>query len=289
MPTMSNEELEPMFLPHLSDPFRRHIAIQYIQHEWRKFFPKLRGEALWQSTDAQIAAWYEMLTIRNFWDAVHGITIGFRLTSIVPWITSLHMEWTETEVPFEDLWFRGKFGPIASLVVATPELCSEVKRAIVQYENRDVQEKTMQYFELHKDDTESRGDFPIFVVRKEGKLRVIDGNGRTLKAIIEGRQSIRAAVGEPIAEPVHYEHWVPTSLLVDLVFWHEHEIAAGRETTEKIAQVIAELIRSSSAARLEFVHRGVHRDNPIHMRLRDAVARILAADGIMLTTATDTA
>ena len=271
-----------IFLPHLYDPLRQRIAIQYIQHEWRKLFPQLRGKDLWESIDKQIADWYEMLSIRNFWNAIHGITIGFRLTSIVPWITSLNVEWVERDVPFDELYFRGKFGPITSLEVETPEFSDSVKKAIFLPKNLKVLEETKQYFESHKHDTEPRSGHPIFVVRKNGKLRVIDGNGRTLKAIAEGKDSIRAFVGEPKAKPVLYEHWVPTSLLVDLVFWNECYNQAGRDTTETTAKMIVELIQDSSAGRIEFAERAMHHDDEIHMRLFNAAQRILSDDGITL-------
>ena len=228
---MKNKE---KFLPHLYEPLRRQIAIQYIQHEWRKLFPRLHGKELWQSIDKQIADWYEVLTIRNFWNAIHGITIGFRLTSIVPWITSLNIKWEEKDIPINELEYSKQ-----------------------------------------KNDGKPLNNDPIFVIRKEEKLRVIDGNNRVIKAITEGKTSIRAFVGEPTAEPPLFEHWVPTSLLVDLVFWHKKHFQADRDTTETIAKTIAELIRDSSAGQIEFEERAVHKDDEIHMKLLEAVQKIL--------------
>lgn len=271
-----------IFLPHLYESLRRQIAIQYIRHEWRRLFPELRGKELWQSIDKQIADWYEMLGVRNFWNAVHGITIGFRLTSIVPWITSLNVKWTERDIPFNELYFRGKFGPIASIKVETSEFVDSIKKAIFLPENLEFLKATKQYFKSHKNDTEPRSDFPIFVVKKNDKLQVIDGNGRVLKAIAEGKDSIRAVIGEPIAEPALYEHWVSTSLLVDLVFWHKRQTKIGRDTTETTAKTIAELIRDSSAGRIEFRERAIHHNDEIHMRLLQAVTKILADYGITL-------
>lgn len=271
-----------IFLPHLSEPIRRQIATEYIQHEWRRLFPQLRGEELWQSIDTQIEDWYEMLGIRNFWNAIHGITTGFRLTSIVPLITSLNITWGERDVSFDELYFRGKFGPIASLEVDTPEFADSIKKAIFIQENQDFLEATKQYFESHKNDTEPRSDDPIFVLKKDGKLHVIDGNGRTLKAIAENKNSIRAFVGEPIAEPALLEHWVPTSLLVDLVFWNKRHAQANRDTTETTAKMIAELIQDSSAGRVEFSQRAVRSNDEVHMRLFDAVVHILKDRGITL-------
>jgi len=267
------------FLPHLSEPFRQKIAIRYAQQEFRKLLPQLRNQVLWQSIDEQIKNWYEELSIRNFWNAIHGISMGFRLKSLVPWITSLNIKWAEKEVPIEELWFGGKFGPIASL--GGSESAAEVKEKLFLPENQKLFEQTRQKLEQEWIKTAPRDNFPIFVVRKshgdssEKKLRVIDGNRRLLQAIVDKKDSILATVGEPVGEPVLYEHWVPTSLLVDLVFWCKRQVRAGRETTEVVARLIAELIRDSSAGRVEFAERSIHRDKKLDVQLLEAVAKIL--------------
>jgi hypothetical protein len=275
-----------IFLPHLSEPFRREIAVRYAQQEMRKLLPQLRDASLWQSIDEQIGKWYAELLIRNFWNAIHGISMGFRLKSLVPWITSLHIKWTEKDMPIEELWFGGKFGPIASLGI--PESAVAVKEQLFRPENRELFEQTQKILKEKAAETAPRDDFPIFVVRKthgdssDKKLRVVDGNRRLLRAIVNKKEAIRAVVGEPVGEPVLYEHWVPISLLVDLVFWYKRQIRAGRETTEVVARVIAELIRDSSAGRVEFAERSIHRDKKLEVRLLEAVAKILGEWGISL-------
>lgn len=272
-----------IFLPHLHDSFRRKIAVRYTQHEMRKLLPRLRDDNLWQSIDKQVEEWYKELSIRNFWNAIHGISMGFRLKSLVPWITSLHMQWVEKDISIEKLWFGGKFGPIASLKIPDEisESAAEVKKRIFQTENRRIFEQARKKLEELSKETSQRDNFPIFVIRKEqNKLKVIDGNRRLLQTIIFDKEKICAFVGEPIAEPPLFEHWVPTSLLVDLVFWHKRQIQNRRDTTDTMARTIAELIRDSSAGRLEFVERAVHHDDEIHMRLLKTVTKILAGYGI---------
>lgn len=266
------------FLPHLYEPLRREIATRYVQQEMRKLLPKLREASLWQSIDKQIEEWYEILSIKNFWNAVHGISIGFRLKSLVPWITSLHVKWSKKDMPIDELWFGGKFGPIGQLGIQ--ETASEFKKIIFLPEHKELLKQTKKTLLEKSEETMPRDEFPIFAVRKKENLKVIDGNRRLLQAIINQKDTIRAFVGEPTAEPALYEHWVPTSLLIDLVFWHKHQIQTGRDTTDTIAHTIAELIHNSSAGRDEFVHRAVHHDDEIHMRLLEAVVKILADDEI---------
>jgi len=278
-----------VFLPHLYEPLRQKIAIQYAQQESRKLFPFLRDTVAWKEIDNSIASWRDIndkLSIRTLYNDVHGISMGFRLKSLVPWVTSANIRWSEREVTFDELWFGGRFGPVKRLNV--PERASEVKKAILKPENKKILEETKNIVARESETTAPRDDFPIFVMRKfhygnlEKTLRVIDGNRRLVQAILNGKETIRAVVGEPIAEPVLYEHWMPTQILVDLVFWHEEQSRIGRDITEETAKVIAELIRDTSAGREEFAKRSVHKEEKSHRILLEEVARLLLKDNIIM-------
>lgn len=271
----------PTYPAHLYEPLRREIGVHSVQHELRKLLPAIREPAVWQTIDEQIAEWPQKLLMRDFWNGVHGISMGFRLKSLVPWITSLHVRWEERQVSIDELWFGAKlFGPLTRSEIV--ESGAATRELLFQLKNRELLEKTK--IELREKAAESapRDHFPIFVVRKENQLRVIDGNRRLLQAITDERTVIQAVVGEAISSPIFYEHWVPTSLLIDLVFWHSEQARLGHETTKAAAQEIAELIRDSSIGRSEFTERSVHSDNPTHLRLMRAVAEILSSYGIEL-------
>lgn len=232
------------FLPHLSDTLRQKIAVKYAQHEFRKLLPKLRGNDIWKSIDVQIESWPHELGPANFWNGVHGISIGFRLKSLVPWITSLHINWGEEDLSVEgirfgnDSWRTKKFDPADS-------------------------------------PTEERDNDPIFVLEKDKGLVVIDGNRRLLKARDGSQKLIASFVGRKIKDPPLFEHWVPTSLLVDLVFWHKRQYQEGRDNTESIAKTIAELVRNSQAGKLEFKNHAIHQDDEIHRLLFKAVENLI--------------
>lgn len=260
---------EESFLPHLYEPLRIKIAIQYVQQEMRKLLPELREDVLWRAMDKQIEDWYQKLGIRNFWNAIHGISMGFRLKSLVPWITSLNIKWEEKETPVKDLWFGGQFGPIKEMKCS--QSANDVGNKIFKEENKEILEKSNKILKEKKEEAAPRDYFPIFVVDKKEKLTVIDGNRRLLQAIVDKKETILAMAGESIAEPPIFEHWVPTSLLVDLIFWHKRQMEVGKDTTETTAQMIAELIRNSSAGRKEFNERAVHRDDELHLKLAEAV------------------
>ena len=257
------------FLPHLSDPFRRQIAVWHIQHDMRKLLPAVRNQETWKTIDVQIAGWYDALSIRNFWNAVHGISMGFHLTNFISWITSLHIQWKEDDIKIEDLWFGSR--RLAD-TLKVEESATNIRNAIFLPENSAIlDEERIKNAEI-MGSTAPRDQFPKFVIRKdENHLRVVDGNTRLLYAILNEKPTIRAVVGEPVAEPLFSEHWVPTSLMVDLAFWHEQQALQDRDTTAPTAQVISELIKDSRAGQREFRERGVHLDNEYHWRLLEEV------------------
>ena len=162
------------------------IAIQYVQQEMRKLLPELREDVLWRAMDKQIEDWYQKLGIRNFWNAIHGISMGFRLKSLVPWITSLNIKWEEKETPVKDLWFGGQFGPIKEMKCS--QSANDVGNKIFKEENKEILEKSNKILKEKKREAAPRDYFPIFVVDKKEKLTVIDGNRRLLQAIVDKKK-----------------------------------------------------------------------------------------------------
>ena len=163
---------------HLSNSLRREIAVRFVQHEMRKLFPHVRNAAQWRVLDNDIEQWFTNLTVRNFWNGVHGLAMGFRLKSLVPWITSKNVQWKKKNMPVEQI----RPGTSMKSASSTP-----------------------------------RDHDPIFVLYKEKQFHVIDGNRRLHVALAAGKKTIPAYVGVPVRKPYLSEHWVSTSLLVDLV------------------------------------------------------------------------
>ncbi len=162
MNSMDSKNKNEIFLPHLYEPLRIEIAVNYARHEMRKLLPELRDESLWQNIDRQIGDWYEKLSIRNFWNGIHGISMGFRLKSLVPWITSLHMRWEKKETPVEEILFGGKFGPIPSLEVS--ESAKDTKKALFLPKNKEIFNQARKKLKELASESAPRDNFPIFVV-----------------------------------------------------------------------------------------------------------------------------
>jgi hypothetical protein len=234
--------------------------------------PQLRDLKTWEVIDHGVGEWYERLAPENFWNTIHGMSIGLRLKSLVPILTSLNVKWAEKDIAVNELWFGGKFGPIKIFNCA--ESVSDLKLYLTQPENKEVFKQELKASDERSLETTPRDHFPVFVVREDEKYRVIDGNRRLLRAILKNQDNIFAAVGEPRGTPMLYEHWVPTSLLVDLVFWHNKQMMSGIDITAETAKVIFEMIRNSSMGRREFENRAVHRDDETHKKLLDAVLKL---------------
>lgn len=270
------------YLPHLSDPLRHSIAVRYIQHELRKLFPSLRGAAEWRTIDVDVKHWFNqnptLAPIRDFWNGVHGISMGFKLKHIAPWLTSLHLAWREEDIPIDDCSFGSTLDEIAA--IGDRPTAAAVRTWYFDPEHRQPLAAARRAHEERSTQTMPRDHFPIFVIRREGIFRVHDGNRRLLRAILFEQPIIRAIVGEPHGEPVLFEHWVPTSLLLDLVTFHRYTLKLGRAITESTAEVLVTLVEHSSAGRRELAERCVVQSNPEDVQLRAAVAAALLTHGI---------
>lgn len=265
--------MKAKFLEHIFEPIRTAIAVGYARHEYRKLLPAVRDVTVWEAIDADIAAWPERLKLENFWNAIHGLSMGLRLKSLVPLITSQHILWEERDVPIGELSFGGVFGPAGKLpgkLIAA----KDVATALHAPEHRILLDETLTQLIQEKENTVPR-EGPIFAVGKQEGLRVIDGNRRLLDAIANDRSTIRAYVGKPVADPILYEYWLPTQILTEAAFWHKKNREMGIDTTDETARWIAGLIRDSSMGRNEFVTRVIHKGDKAHEALLMKVAEFL--------------
>jgi len=271
------------YLPHLSDPLRRRIAERYIKHELIKLFPTLRDITAWDTIEGDIAAWFgdnpTLAPTRDFWNGVHGFSMGFKLKDLVPMLTSLNIHWVEREMPTEELWFSSRLQELAHI---GPNLSARATRDwYFASKNRAALEEARRAHEVRSAETMPRDDFPVIAKQSGAKTFVHDGNRRVLRAVLFEIPRIPAAVGTPVGFREIYEHWVPTHLLLALVeLFRAH--TADHTIFEATAQIIARLIRDSSAGRSELVDRCLREDIEEDALLRDQVAEILGAQGIAL-------
>lgn len=266
---MENEDSSP-YLSHILDPLRREIAVQYLRHELRKLFPSVREEDIWKKLDEEVFQWFgenpTLSPVRDFWNGLHGISMGFKLKNIVSWLTSANIKWESREIAVEELVFGTVLGeakqicidPLSALEARTwffdPDHVAELAAARWAHDGYSKQ-------------TASRDSDLIFVVVRDGKFVVIDGNRRVLRAVLSGMSTVHAYIGTPIADPFIFESWVPTSTLIELTSFHRYWYSLGREVTGSVAGVLSELLRDSSAARFEFFHRCIRKEDEADKKL----------------------
>ena len=241
--------MEQNYLPHLSDLLRRKIAVQYLQHELRKLFPSLRNSSAWENIDNEVGRWFcdnpELAPVRDFWNGFHGIVCGFKLKNLLPWLTSQNIIWQEQDLSIDQLYFGNNFSALKPF--AANPTAREVREWYFhqnhQTELKDAQEVLIKY----SNSTSPRDNFPIVVVFEKNQWRVIDGNRRLLKAIFEQRAKVSAVAAHISKEPKFFETWVPTSVLLELVWLNQREFGWLGLATKPIAKTIAALIKGSQA------------------------------------------
>lgn len=243
---------------HLYDPIRRKIAEDYLSHEFRKFFSTVNDEETWKKMDAEIAIWFEghhtFAPVRDFWNALHGISRGFKLKNIVSWLTSENISWSEEEMEVSELSFGVNFEEFEGL--RKQPTAMEVKELLQTLNEAEVEKIKERYLEklAHKNEVD---EFPVIAVEREGRLIVSDGNRRLFRALLLDLKTVKAAVGRKLADPIVFNEWVPTPLLMDLVSFSRNGQVRNPVSMEAVAEVIAGLIVNSEAGRVEFFERSV--------------------------------
>ncbi len=157
---------------HVSDPTRRTIAERYVKHELIKLLSGLRETAAWETIQRDVTGWFSanptLAPIRDFWNGVHAISMGFKLKLLVPWLTSFHVQWSEAEVQTEELWFTSR---LEDLVKIGPEPSAKAaKKWYFADENREALEIARQAEERRSLETMPRSDFPI--IAKQDGVRI---------------------------------------------------------------------------------------------------------------------
>lgn len=256
---------------HLYEQIRREIGVDYVRHELRKYLPSIKGE-VWKRIDQDIEGWFDeapfLYPVRDFWNGVHGIMMGFKLYShLLNFITGENVRWTKEEIELELL----NFGTVNSLVKEMVPEGNEVRLAMSGYlKNERLRKSHLEEMQKWYEITEERSTNPIIATQKsiEGKdkLVVYDGNGRTTLAVLKGRGKILAYVGRFVDERRQPEnYWLPTSLLMEIV----HFVKKAREMGDdnlygSYVRVLRDMLDRSESGRYEMLNRVVSKGSKFY-------------------------
>ncbi len=219
------------------EPVRIDIGKMLIAHEMDKLFPGLGNydhikavvNKRWNDLDGEVA-------IRNFWNLVDSLMMGYELKNIVRLITSEMISWKlELEYPVDELRF-GWDEKIGNF-----ELNKKTAKEVVDYLAKH--EDVLENIKKKNIKNSPRVNDPIIVEKysSDGSLHVHDGKGRLLKAIVEKQDAIDAYIGTQNSAQKS-NHWVPTSYLMRLL--------DGRQK-----KLLVELLKESENAIFEFEKR----------------------------------
>lgn len=256
---------------HLYEQIRREIGVDYVRHELRKYLPSIKGE-VWKRIDQDIEGWFDeapfLYPVRDFWNGVHGIMMGFKLYShLLNFITGENVRWTKEEIELELL----SFGTVNSLVKEMVPEGNEVRLAMSGYlKNERLRKSHLEEMQKWYEITEERSTNPIIVTQKriEGKdkLVVYDGNGRTTLAVLKGRGKILAYVGRFVDERRQPEnYWLPTSLLMEIVHFVKKAKEMGDDNLYgSYVRVLRDMLDRSDSGRYEMLNRVVSKGSKFY-------------------------
>ncbi|MBU0648242.1 hypothetical protein KJ855_03630 [Patescibacteria group bacterium] len=277
---------ELIYPKHIYDPSRRQIAVEYLEHELRKMLPSAQDKNIWKLIDKDVADWFEnnntLAPVRDFWNGFHGISRGFRMNALVYRITSKNIEWTKEEVNIDGLKFvtRGIRG--LKMFTKAP-MVSEVIDWYKDADNTQVKKEVMAELEDPEILKIIRDDDPIMVIddMDDGVTKLIhDGNHRVMRRVLRGESKIWAYMGRKVADPMIYEHWVPTQLLIDVLRHGKYEIEKDGQSEEAYVKVIFDLLKNSTAARIEFSNRVLKQGVEIDKRIYERVKKLCEENNI---------
>ena len=169
------------------------IAIEYLQHEFRKFFPD-QSKNFYLKMDLLISKFPESRGEETFWFIVAGISEGYSLKYVYRRLTDSKYIWSLERIKLDDITMTPMspfMNPILEKAGWKPSNFAKIWR-----ENPDLAKAPeAEGMRLYPD----RDIFPIFVrENKKHQFSVFDGMRRTCMAALEGKPSILAYVGRVI-------------------------------------------------------------------------------------------
>lgn len=205
------------YTSNIKEKIRIDIGKLLLIHEFKKLFRRI--EVKFPSSFEEISIDIDQMAkkvqdgdevgIRDFWNLVDSIMMGYKLKNIVHQITSACFNWSLENPAIENLKFTSNDIKLNGFGIDRKS-ASEVSQSLLPdpQELKRVGEKTSK--EFPKGDTRYRD--PIIVLNENKDLLVLDGNGRLIRAIILNIKTIKAYVGVRNTN-TECNCWVPTSYL----------------------------------------------------------------------------
>jgi hypothetical protein len=243
---------------HIFESQRIEIARELVLKEYYKLFPMLEA-ANFDQVSTSILYWlhgagYELAPVADFWNYIDGTMLTLKLKDVIPQVTSANISWQLERLDPHQLQLVAPVGNLAEHG-RPPYNYEFINQRILQNAQQMVINRRISD-EKSSDTVVPRDHYPILVRREpDGSLKLLDGNRRTLRALLYGRTSIDAWVGTVQNEPRLMDHWVNTGFLRRLL--SEYAEAPNEEVKASIQSQLRIILNSSSIARFNFQTRCV--------------------------------
>jgi hypothetical protein len=234
---------------HLSEKIREEVAVSYLKHELRKIFPSIKTEEVDNLMSSK-----ELCNPRDFWNGLHGISMGFKLKNILYLVTAENISWTKEKINCRDLNFGVEMS--CTKVIREGKVSG---KEFADFYKKNPEEKAKQLAETIRirGNDMVREEEPIMAIEKEKALSVHDGNGRLARFLLEDKETIEVYLGKMTGKtPTNF--WLPTSLLMDNLFFVYQAIENKNEElfVQQIA-AIKNMLSFSESGRVEFTERAL--------------------------------
>lgn len=174
------------------DKTAKKIAIQYLQHEFRKILNDVRGKGFWDKIDKSIKNLESRQGESSFISLLAAIAEAWKAKRVFRILSNAKYQWSLEEMAYSKIVFTGM----------SPNVD---KYLLVKYKRNP-----LEIFEAWKEDKEmreaisksgiephaERDHFPVFLVEKESKFFIFDGMRRSLLNLLNGEKTIKAWVGK---------------------------------------------------------------------------------------------
>lgn len=249
---------------HIYSQARIELAQNIIQKEVRKLFLDVSSEA-WDAIDHSVSEWSKIPAkyhleddeSRDFWDIFAALMESVKLKpNFTTLITAENVEWHRANLPVVSIQMSSpleQLKKVPNLNLRSDLPFSELMQVIGG--NETVVAEQRELIDKHSTDP-VQDKYPIIVKReKTGLYKVMDGNRRTLKAVIYGRHEIDAWIATTNGDtPTNF--WVPLNDMFQLVKVYKDAIDDNNEALQgAVALVLRSRFDVSTVAKKAYQNR----------------------------------
>lgn len=248
-----------MYPKHLSEKIREEVAMSYLKHELRKIFPSIDKKEILGLMSSK-----ELCNPRDFWNGLHGISMGYKLKNILYLITAENIVWSKKQLKCQDINFGVE---LESTRKIRPGKIKGKEFADYYCKDDEIRVSELKnVLKIRGENTERESD-PIVVIENNELMSVHDGNGRLARHILENKKEIWAYVGKMIGK-VPTNFWLPTSFLIEYLFYVYKAIDEENEDLFKDQVVVLKnLLSNSESGKYELRHRALTNKEPYRSKI----------------------